>query len=423
MRIEHPHRPADPLAHDPARRGLLRGAGALGLLSLLAGCRVPADGPGVVLPGLRFPLERAPYQNNGATPWYASLALGTVGQPLKFAFDTGSNFIWVTSTLCDLPGDACPHYGGQQFDYQASSTFGWVAPQDQTVDFGPWGSMTVWTGSDVFQLPAAPSPRTTLYLSKDYTGSQFAQLDWDGGIGFPSGSANVQPGISFFMAELMNAGAISPDYPYLSFHTDYASKRGSCQVGGFDPDLIDPYSYLFLPWQAYTSLPGLQYIWSAALQRYTVGGQTLAENAIFALDSGSSQFKGDDAIMNNTLAIIGQAAQKPDVALFMGRTEQGASGEIVLPPSVYEVTIEAGPQAGQTLPQFNPLGTPDLVLVGSVLMDQLYSVYEYSVQATQAGYQLAPVGIWLFNKLGGPALIRSRSREPARVLRQLLGER
>jgi saccharopepsin len=411
-------RPASDLP-DPGRRALLRGAGALGALSLLGGCRLPGGTPGWTLPGLSLPLLRAPYQNNGATPWYANLALGTPGQPLKFALDTGSNFIWVTSTLCQLPGNSCPHYGGRQFDFNASSSFGWVDPHDRTVDFGPWGSMTVWTGSDVFQLPDGPSPTTTLYLSKEYSGPQFEQLDWDGGIGFPSGSAYVQPGISFFMAELMDAGAISPDYPYLAFDTDYNTRLGSCQIGGFDPDRIDPYAYLFLPWQVYNALPGVEYIWSGALQRYAVGGQSLAQNVSFALDSGSSQFKGDDAIMNNTLAIIGKAAQKPDVELFLGRTDEGGSGRIVVPPSVYEVTIEAGPQAGQTLPQFNPLGLTDLVLVGSVLMDQLYSVYEYRVQATPVGYQLAPVGIWLFNKLGGPQLIRGRSREPAAIVKRM----
>ena len=414
--------PMNPFAHrhapapDPSRRQLLRGAGALGALSLLGACRVPGGSPVFTLPGLSFPLQRAPYQNNGATPWYAAMAPGTPGQPLKFAFDTGSNFIWVTSTLCDLPGDSCPHYGGGQFDYQASSTFAWVDPHDKVVDFGPWGSMTVWTGSDVFQLPGAPSPTTTLYLSKDYSGSQFEQLDWDGGIGFPSGSDYVQPGISFFMAELMDAGAISPDDPYLSFHTDYATKTGHCRVGGFDPDLIDPYAWLFLPWQAYTALAGIEYIWSTPLARYTVGGQTLAQDVSFALDSGSSQFKGDDTIMNTTLSLIAAAAQKPDVGLFMGRGEDGGTGQIIVPPSIYEVLIEAGPQAGQVLPQFNALGTPELVLVGSVLMDQLYAVHEYSVQATSSGYRLAPVGIWLFNKRGGPALIQTRSREPAALL-------
>ncbi|HYR30017.1 MAG TPA: pepsin-like aspartyl protease, partial [Thermoanaerobaculia bacterium] len=49
---------------------------------------------------LTVPLARAPYTNNGATPWYASLPLGTPGQTLRIALDTGSNFIWTTSSLC-----------------------------------------------------------------------------------------------------------------------------------------------------------------------------------------------------------------------------------------------------------------------------------------------------------------------------------
>jgi saccharopepsin len=402
---------------DHGRRRLLQGAGAFGALALLGGCRLPG-GTRCGLHGLGIDLARAPYQNNGATPWYATLALGTAGQPLKFALDTGSDFIWVTSTLCDLPGDSCEHYGGQQFDFEASSTFDWIDKSDQTVDFGPWGSMTVSTGRDHLALPGAPSTATTLYLSKDYQGSQFEQLDWDGGIGFPAGSAYAKPGISFLMADLMNAGAIAEDFPYLSFETDYATRTGRCQIGGFDPDRIDPYGYLFLPWQAYTTLPGVEYIWSTPLSNYEVGGQSIAQNVSFALDSGSSQFKGDDDIMKSTLRIIGSTVPKPDVTLTLGRNEFGGSGQIVVPPSIYEVAIEAGPQAGQTLPQFNPLGIPKLVLVGSVLMDQLYTVYEYAAQTTPAGFQLSPVGIWLFNRLDGPALI-ARGREPAALLRRL----
>jgi len=93
----------------------------------------------------------------------------------------------------------------------------------------------------------------------------------------------------------------------------------------------------------------------------------------------------------------------------MGTTLDGNQATVVVPPSVYMVDIQAGPQQGQTLPQFNGLGLTGLVLVGSVLMDQLYTTFEYNVTVDPAGFHLDPVGMWIFNKIGGPQLIQTTS--------------
>jgi hypothetical protein len=37
-----------------------------------------------------FPLVKCPFQNNGATPWYAEIGIGSAGQAMKIALDTGS---------------------------------------------------------------------------------------------------------------------------------------------------------------------------------------------------------------------------------------------------------------------------------------------------------------------------------------------
>ncbi|WP_438866986.1 pepsin-like aspartyl protease [Pseudomonas sp. L1(2025)] len=71
--------------------------------------------------GMPLAMQRGPYQNNGATPWYSTLHVGTPGQPLKLSLDTGTNITWVTSSLC--ASDRCQHYSAGRFDYQASSSF------------------------------------------------------------------------------------------------------------------------------------------------------------------------------------------------------------------------------------------------------------------------------------------------------------
>lgn len=359
------------------------------------------------IPALTFPLTKGPYQNNGATPWYADLSFGIPGQPMKFALDSGSNFIWVTSTLC--APTSCQHYGNGRFDYAKSITFRWIDTKPIDVSFGPWGTMTVETGNDNLHLPGGQINNTTLYLAQDYSGSQFSQLDWDGGIGIPSGSPYVQPGVSFFPRDLLNRGYMDPNIPYVSFCTDQASGTGSCIFGGYDTSKFDPYAYIYLPWKPYTEYSGVEYIWSTPLNRYTVGSTTVANNVMFCLDSGSSQFKGDDNIMNTTLQLIKSAPTPPTVSLELGITSDTNPGQITIGPDIYNVTIEAGPQKGQTLPQFNPLGLKNLVLVGSVIMDQVYTIYEYGVYAYPEGYYLTPTGMWIFNKVGGPPIITSRS--------------
>jgi saccharopepsin len=358
---------------------------------------------------LSVPLVSGPYQNNGASQWFANMNLGTPGQPLRIMLDTGSNFIWTTSSLC--APTSCQHYGGGEFVYQDSSTFQWIDQNQQTVDFGPWGSMQVATGQDIVAITPGASVDLAMFLSASYSGPQFDQLNWDGGLGIPSGSLYADPQVSFIIPQLMSAGLMDPQLPYVSFSTDPATGQGTVLLGGVDLAAIDPYSAVFLPWTPYVQLPGVAYIWTTPLNQYIVGDELVAANQQFALDSGSSQFKGDNNIMNTTLQLVA-ASPQPDVTLVVGMTVSGTPANIVVPPSVYMVNIQAGPDQGQTLPQFNPLGLNGLVLVGSVLMDQLYTTYEYSVTVDEAGYHLDPVGMWIFNKIDGPQLIQTASKTP-----------
>jgi len=355
---------------------------------------------------LSVPLVVGPYQNNGAATWFANMNLGQPGQPLKIALDTGCNFIWTTSSLC--PSGCCTHYGNGFFDYAKSSTFKWVDQKPILVDFGPWGSMVVETGQDDFAITGNTSVQLEAFLASMYCGEQFAELDWDGGLGIPSGSDYVDPAVSFFVEELMNSGAMDPSYPYISFSMDPSSGKGSVLFGGVDVDAIDPMSSIALPWTPYTAFPDVAYIWTTPLNSYQVGSKVVATNAQFCLDSGSSQFKGDNNIMNTTLSLLGPHPTE-NVTLTLGATIDGQPGRIVVPPSVYMVEIQEGAGKGQTLPQFNPLGLNGLVLVGTVLMQNIYTVYVYDVTETPEGYHLAPVGMVIFNKKNGPKLIQTTS--------------
>src|SRR5690606_17160369 len=80
-----------------------------------------------------------------------------------------------------------------------------------------------------------------------------------------------------------------------------------------------------------------------------------------------------------------------------------------VPSDIYNVTIQAGSKKGQTLPQFNPLGLAGLVLVGSVLMEHCYTIFEYTVEKKKSGFFLVPEGMWIFNKPGGRKIITRSS--------------
>jgi hypothetical protein len=325
--------------------------------------------------------------------------------------DTGSNFIWVTSSLCR----PCTHYGNAQFHFEDSNTFAWIEKNgEQEVTFGPWGTMTVKTGKDVISLPGGGGKIATFYLATHYDGDAFEQLDWDGGIGIPAGSAYVKPGVSFFVADLMDAGLVNPELPFIAFDSDPKTRLGSCRVGGIDFQRFDPARGVEMRWHPYRAVPDLEYIWATPLAKYQVGDQVLAtssDNVMFCLDSGSSEFKGDDDIMGKTCRIIDGMASKPTVFLTVGRDADNAPGQLTVTPSVYEVIIEAGPRVGQALPQFNnKLGATGLVLAGSVLMDLFYTVYEYDVTLVNNHHELAPVAMYLFDKPGSSLIAQSRGR-------------
>ncbi len=386
--------------------------------------------------GFVIPLKKGPFQNNGASPWYAELGVGSPAQMLKFSFDTGSNFNWVTSSLCGKEG--CIHYGGEQFDFSLSHTFAWLNHQSITVDFGPWGAMQVGSGYDNIILNdtttsvAIPSD---IYLSQKYTGSQFAELDWDGGIGLPSysyqpisdpsrlktyrGNHCERQADFHFMRSLLQKNIISTAYPYVSFETDPLTKQGKAIFGQLDAAYADSKEYLFLPWNRYAAneaVASLYYIWTTPLTSMSIGTYPLCradktDKYWFCLDSGSSQFKGDTDIMFH--AYQRATLLKEDVTICTPKNSLSEEGTLVIPASLYSVKIEAGEFEGHQVPQFEPMeGLDNLVLVGSVLMDSLYTVYEYQINTE---LRLEPVGMWIFNKKDGPKIIQTQQPTTAAI--------
>ncbi|GGB14165.1 pepsin-like aspartic protease [Agarivorans gilvus] len=377
-------------------------------------------------PGLVIEMSRGPFQNNGATPWYCILGVGSPAQQLYFCFDTGSNFNWLTSSLCG-EGE-CQHYAGHQFQIDASNSFEWISQTTRKVSFGPWGDMQAALGSDVLTIDEANglALRSGILLSSRYDSSEFAELDWDGGIGLgssqtdSSGSASqntslrcyqqqATTGEEFdFFLQLIQAGLVSQDKPYMSFVTE--KDRAYVGFGVLEQSYSRSLEYVFLPWACYQ--PEASYLWTTANASIGLKGEAaVGSKLFFALDSGSSQFKGDYAVLSSLFKLTQQSHKTVVITL---HDEQGQPyTELSIPSELYLCEIEAGQDAGETLAQFNALeGAEGILLVGSVLMDHLYTVYEYQVDEQQ---NLSPLGIWIFNKPDGPKILSNQQSAPADI--------
>ena len=219
--------------------------------------------------------------------------------------------------------------------------------------------------------------------------------------------------LRFLFQDLMISNIIDRALPYASMDFDSFRSLGTCQMGGYDETMTTG-GGLFLPWTLYGEYAGVEYLWSSDLISMTVGGTAVEpvnplKGMLFALDSGASEFKGDDDIMNQMLTLI-QSLGNPSIELTF---EQGS---INIDSSIYNVLIQEGPDQGQTLPAFRPLGLNQLVLVGSVILDYVYSVFQYEVVVCdETTVSLAPVGVYLFNKPGYPQIVTGSAQLPGRV--------
>jgi len=381
------------------RRQFLKGVSATALMTGM----ISNDSPFIARSEISFDLLRGPYQDNGASPWYTVIPFGSDDQKLKFCFDSGTNFNWVTSQLCEP--DGCKHYGGERFYFSKSKTFEWTDPEGKVADFGPWGTLLVaMGGADYARMPVNFSPRvrSTMFLAEKYDGVNFAQLDWDGAFALPSGSQWVMNRSSLVMADFLNAGVLSDRDPFVTYITN--NKSGRC-VFGKPPNIpYDRASHVFLPWEP--NRAKANFAWSTALYEYAFGGFKFL-NKQFCLDTGASEFKGDKDVMEATLRAL--KIRDYDLMLKLGKTDNGEIGEIRVRPAMYNVYIEEGRNKGKTISQFTvDVPVPDLIIVGSVLMDSLHTVFEYKISYDNAKkeYILDPVGTHIYNKeKGGPIQI------------------
>ncbi len=258
---------------------------------------------------IRFSLQRPQYEpDNGATSWYTEdIGLGTVAQRnIRFMIDTGTKNSWVTSDLCTT--DACKlHY---KFNPAASTSY--LADGDaESIDFGAWGSMTVIPSKDLITLPGKEPLEVEFDMSTNYTGSQFQELIADGGIGIPSHLPTVTPNSTEILNLLKREGIIK--YTIASFWYNRANLTGEVIFGGMnsriDPGTVNVVNLI--------DFPSDLECWLVNLESFSAvfpDGSTrlMLSNVAFALDTGSSQFKGDPKFIDACKKVITNNGAYPE---------------------------------------------------------------------------------------------------------------
>ena len=95
-----------------------------------------------------FALSKGLLRDNGATPWFARIALGSPEQPMTVMMDTGTSNLWVTSFCCSSAACATKQY---KYDYGESSSHERSSPSRCSGARSPM---------PVTRAPTAARPRT-----------------------------------------------------------------------------------------------------------------------------------------------------------------------------------------------------------------------------------------------------------------------
>lgn len=325
-----------------------------------------------------FPLFRGKIADNGATPWYANIGIGSSSNLFKFMLDTGTDNTWITSTKCNT--EACLVH--QRFDVKKSNTYEIIDAETITKDFGPWGTMQVNIGKDDLYLENEEKAleRMKFQTTVHYEGFQFQNLVHDGGFGIVSPYWKPKKNTDDLMLSLWNNQKIKQ--PIVSYWTDNSTKKGECVFGAIDKSKFDETTLNWINLQDISSSP-LNFLWSIELNNFLVEDLPVeADITHFELDTGSSCFKGCANLINKLISAVTQNGTLPIRIKDKKELEKYPTISLILEGKKYKLTPE---QYFFSYDDYLGLGIEVLdgmpegmLLVGSAFLDTVYSIYDYS---------------------------------------------
>lgn len=339
-----------------------------------------------------FSLTSGAMSENGGTTWVTPIELGTPGQTLNVMLDSGTLNTWVTDATCTT--DACKVHGA--FNPKASSSFIPSPEPRRTVDFGPWGEMKVEFGTDHCSLQSNVDGTVLedmyLMLAKKYEGQNFADLVADGGFAIPSIPDNEATAL---VNQLFAQGLISA--PIASFYLDRATNVGECRMGAFNTDLFDLLSLQKLELVAPAGGDDLAYLWAVSMESVDVGSTQVyspSDNKQLVLDTGSSFFKGGEAIIAPLIKAVTNNHHLPtrftdpaQLSNYAPLTLSLSGKQYTLQPEQYFTLVGneyvLAIQILEGLPQ-------EMLLVGDIFLETVYTIFDFGIDdSDERGIYLA----------------------------------
>lgn len=338
-----------------------------------------------------IPLHRGQLTDNGATPWYAMLSLGTplAGEPpqtVRMMMDTGTTHTWVTAQACNTV--ACNAH--RKWTPSASSTFEQSGDPSNpvSINFGPWGSLLAVLGQDIMRTAYKDIGYMRFFLATHYSGDQFRNLVCDGGISIPSviPPETTSPDIRLSRTEFAESSQILDEVKHLGVKPMVtfafgAEADGLCVLGDFDIDreanvlpVISSGPYYML--------------WTVKLNLLRCGSQEVLSNINFILDTGSSRFKGDPVYIGALVNAATRNGRLPSVLTSAERLVEYAPITIVLNtesytlmPEQYFSKIEDDTGKTEWHLAFHAMKDMDnYLLVGSTFLDTVISRFDCDAQ-------------------------------------------
>lgn len=365
---------------------------------------------------LIIPLKTGLAKNNGATPWYAELSIGSGDQDqlFKLIMDTGTGSTWITSDACTTV--ACRHH--RRYNPELSVSHRWIDLVERQSELGPWGAFSFVVGEDQWNFMAGKSlmydnleeiavPRmqfleaTNLIDGKNPDGSlntNWDDLVQDGSLAFPSTNTN---GPSTQILDLLVENKLI-DQKIMSYWTSQQSNKGEVILGGVNnTKFISGTMHYFPVVRNVAEADQSEVPWTIELVELRVGEQTVKlpdTTAVLALDTGSSRFKGDPVIIGNiinlvtgngsrhgTIGLPGKPEDYPDFTMVL-RDQSGEQIEYIMTASEY---FQPFPDSLRLA--FHPLyptrisSTANMLLAGSVFLDHYYIVFDYTSDPVRIG--------------------------------------